>query len=411
MKRTGSNLVTPTGLVLLALLTLVAAHIGAAGLEALLIALLILCLTAYLWARASLRSIELELEQEDLRAFPGELAEVRAHLKNAKFLPVIWLEARFPTAGAACVSPPEEPGASGDEEERELRESFLWVMPQQSIFWRQRVRAVRRGVCSIQRMDLFSGDGFGLADRRRSAELRRGFRFIVYPELRHVDVSPLLSRLSELESSRTGLYTDTTLISSIRDYRDGDSFRDINWRLLARQDKLQVNVHERMAMRRLCLMPDLGSFAYTCVRDDDGERHTVTCVHEEEMERMLSVIASLIVRLNERGVLCSLVIPSVGETPARLITPEERSSQVTQLLTAIAEIDYRGQDTLFPTAEIADGSHMLGQLFLFSLSLAEGGDESRWEREGLRPLHVLQSGGERAADSREIIMERELTGV
>ncbi len=412
MKRQGSNLVTPTGLVLLALLTLVAAYLRAPALEAMLFALLLLCSAAYFWARAALGHIEVELGQEDLRAFPGELVEARARLKNAKFLPVIWLEARFPTSGAACVAPPaEEQEGLEPGEEPEIKESFLWVMPQQTIFWRQKVRAVRRGVCEIRSMELFSGDGCGLADRRKSAGLERGFRFIVYPEIRHVDPAPLLARLSELERSRSGFYTDSTLISNIRDYRDGDSFRDINWRLLARQGTLQVNVHETMAMRRLCLMPDLGSFAFTEQKEVNGERQTVRSAHEAELERMLSLIASIIVAVNGRDVLCSLVIPSIDGAPARLITPEERETQVTQLLTAIAEIDYHGGDCVFPAAEIAEEGHMLGQLFLFSLSLPEGGGETEWEREGLRPLRVVLSGAERDADGREIITETELTGV
>lgn len=409
MKQQGSNLVTPTGLIILAALTLVAAYFRAAALEALLIALLILCAAAYLWARAALGYIEVELEQSELRAFPGELVEAGAHLKNAKLLPVIWLEARFPTAGTACVAPPADELEPG--EEPEIKESFLWVMPQQSIFWRQRFQAVRRGVCEIRGMELSSGDGFGLASREKSAALERGFRLIVYPEIRHVDPSPLLARLSELERSRSGFYTDSTLINNIRDYHDGDSFRDINWRLLARQGKLQVNVHERMAMRRLCLMPDLGSFGYTLVRGAGDERQTLHCVHEPELERMLSLMASVIAAVNERDVYCTLALPAADGAPARLVIPEERETQVPQLLTALAEIAYHGGDCVFPAAEIAENSHMLGQLFLFSLSLPEGGEETGLEREGLRPLRVVLSGGEAGADGREIITERSLTGV
>lgn len=411
MSQPGSNFVTPTGLALLAALTLVAAYLRAPALEAVLIALFILCAAAYFWARAALRHIELELDQEEVRAFPGELMEAGARLKNAKFLPVIWLEARLPRSGAACIAPePEDEDESGSDSE--IRQTFLWVMPQQSIRWRQRVLAVRRGVCEMRGMELASGDGFGLAWREKRAELERGFRFIVYPEIRHVDPSPLLARLSELERSRSGFYTDSTLISSIRDYRDGDSFRDINWRMLARQGKLQVNVHERMAMRRMCLMPDLGSFACTEQKEIDGERHTVRCSRGPELERMLSLMASIIAEANGRDVLCCLALPAWGGAEGRLIIPDERETQVTQLLTALAEIDYHGEDCVFPAAEIADSSHMLGQLFLFSLSLPEGGDDTELEREGLRPIHVVLSRGVGTdADGRKVISEEELTGV
>ena len=196
MKKQGSNLVTPTGLIALAVLLLVSAYLRIRQLELLLAAAFILCLAAWLWARNSLRRISVEVLDEDCRAFPGQLVEASARLKNEKYLPVIWLRADFPTGDNACVVPVGD----GDEplfpdpntgERPELSEHFLWVMPHQSVSWSQRAMAVRRGVCRISRVELMSGDGFGLAEETRPAPLEAGFRFIVYPAVRPVSVAPI----------------------------------------------------------------------------------------------------------------------------------------------------------------------------------------------------------------------------
>lgn len=410
MKNPGSNFVTPAGLILLAVLTLVSAYLRIRGLEALLIALLLLCLAAFFWAKFALERIEVEIEDEDCRGFPGELMEAEARLCNRKFLPVIWLEARFPSSGAACVAPPEDEVEELEEGETpEIKERFLWVMPQQSIRWKQRVLAVRRGVCRLDCMELVSGDGFGLADKRKKAPLPTGFRFIVYPEIRPVDVSPILSSMSEMEKYRRGIYTDNTLINNIRDYRDGDSFRDINWRLLARQGKVQVNVHEKLAMRRICLVPDLESFMYLKEEDTNGERRMTPAVHEEDMERMFSLIASIIVGVHERGVLCSLMIPAIGDIPARLIAPEHQETQVMELLTALAETEYCGEKTALSADEILGAPYRLGQLFLFSRTLPAGGDGLAGCLEDMSLMRVVQNdGGGKASVLRQVIKETEL---
>ena len=375
MQRPGSNFVTPAGLIVLGLLILAAAYWGIRGLEALLIAVLLLSLTAFFWARYALKNIEVEARSDACHAFPGETMEAACTLHNRKFLPVIWLEARFPATG--CVAPIDDDEADetapgqAESDPPCLSETFLWIMPQQSVSWTQRARAVRRGVSVLRELELSSGDGFGLSEQRQSAALPAGFRFVVYPEIRPVDLSPVLGRLTELENHSRGFYTDNTLIRSIRDYRDGDSFRDINWRLLARQGTVQVNVREKLAMRRVCLMPDLESYAYTKITEEGGERHEKRLLHEPELERTLSLIASLIAAAAERDVLCTLALPAVGDAPPRLVIPEGAGTQVIELLTALAEIDYRGEETRFPAEELVDYCHALGQMFLFSSRLSE----------------------------------------
>ena len=414
MKQLGSNLATAAGLVMLGLLTLLAAYLQIPALLAALLVVWLLCLIAYVWARLALSRLDVSLDGEDSRAFPGEELSVDARLENRKFLPLLWVEARFPLDRDSCVAPAEEEeAAEGErpEEDRALTERFLWVMPQQSIRWQQRAWAVHRGVCRFDSLELASGDGFGLADRRRRISLGAGFRFVVYPAVREVDVSPILRRMSELERFDRGLYTDNTLIKTIRDYQEGDSFRDINWRVLARQGSLQVNVREKLAMRRVCLAADLESFSYTRTIEAGGESHMERLVYGEELERMLSLVASVIVAVHEQGVLCSLVIPGAGEAPARVLTPEVRETQVPELLTALAEVAYRGEKSSFPGEEMLAKRHRLGQLFLFSRVCPGGESAPERSLEGLPLLRVVQQWDEEeTAGRRDVIRETDLTG-
>ena len=370
MKQPVSSFATVGGLCILAVLILISAYFDYSALEAFLTALLLLGLAAFLWARFSLRRIEISVDGEDCRAFPGQTARISAGLRNGKLLPLIRLDLAFP-AGNSCIAPDDdglqdEDGSAASD--KELCAAFLWVMPWQTIQWQQSAKAVARGVCRIDTVRLASGDGFGLCTREETIPLSGGFRYIIYPRLRKVDVSPIINRLSEMEAARNGFYTDRTLLLGTRDYRPGDSFKDINWRMMARQDELQTNIHEQLAMRRVCFIPELQSFTYKGEVEVGREKQMVTLLHKDEFENALSLIASLIDALDRKEVICSLVIPGYGERQARLVIPESRRDQVVQLFTALAEIDYENEETFFPVDEISAQRHRLGQIYMFSLN-------------------------------------------
>ncbi|MGN1001638.1 MAG: DUF58 domain-containing protein [Oscillospiraceae bacterium] len=404
MKQPGSNFVTITGLAVLAVLVLVCAYLGYTLLEVFLVVILLLCLAAYLWARFSLGKIRVEFQESDCRAFPGQTLEAGARLVNAKFLPLLWLDLELPTGGKTCVAPAEEE-ESGEEAEKPaaIAENFSWIMPHQTLSWRQRALAVHRGVCAVDSVDLLSGDGFGLTVQRRRVPVPGGFRFVVYPQIIPVDITLILHNMSELEPVKSGFYTDRTLLSGIRDYRDGDSFRDINWRLLARSDSLQVNVHERLAMRRVCFVPDVQSFAYQAEVEVEREKKLVTLVHAGEMERMFSLLASMIAALNDREVLCTLVLPAIGEKEAQILIPQVRADQITEHLTALAELDYAGEETRLPLDEMLAEPHKLGRVYVLSKNLEKAIAPGLDGELGL--IRILQEAGEDALAAGNIFSE------
>lgn len=412
MKQPGSNFVTAGGLAVLALLILVSAYFGYEKLEAFLVIALILCLIAYLWAKFSLHRIEVETDGEDSCAFPGQTLEVEAKLRNRKMLPLIWLDLCFPTAERSCIDsmPEDKPLEEEGGKRHDLRSAFLWVMPHQTIRWRQRAMAVHRGVCRVEELKLVSGDGFGLTSKVKKAPLPAPFRFVVYPKIVPVDVSLILNNMSEMESAKNGFYTDRTLLETTRDYREGDSFKNINWRVLARKDEVQVNVYEKLNMHRVAFLPDIFSFTYIGEVEEGTQRVKARLADHDKLERMFSLLASLILRLHERGVLCSLVIPAYGDTPERVIIPETAEMQVMQLLTALAEIDYDAEDVTMPLEQILQERHKLGQLYVLSRDLDSSVLNSIPDAEELGAISILQEAAPAQTD-RHIFTETDFVTV
>ncbi|MBQ9825719.1 MAG: DUF58 domain-containing protein [Firmicutes bacterium] len=361
MQQVKSNFVNPAGLAVLAALALLSAYFGIDLLFAVLAGAFLLCLISWLWTRSSLKKLDVRTGTRVVCGFPGDTLDVDVTLSNDKFIPVVWLRAELPAGEAACVSMAEEDAAV-----------FSWVMPHQSLEWTETLSAVKRGVKAFGCVEASSGDGFGLSENSVSIPLDTELRAVVFPSLIEVDVSGILSRLSEMELSKKGMYTDASLIQNVRDYSGSESFRDVNWRLLAKGGDLMVNIREKMDVRRTCLFVDLQSCSRAETVETPSGPETVHRLMEEELERMLSLAASLISQLSVRGVICSLAIPGYDvhdeatgtvRREARTVRPAEGEDQAETLLTALAEIDYQGGSTELPLEQISGEYHALGQMF------------------------------------------------
>ena len=367
MTQARSNFVTPFGLAVLGAMALLSAYLGIGVLFALLAGLFLVCFLSWLWTRNSLKDLKLDIDEYELCGYPGDDIKAGINIKNDKLLPLVWLRAAFPVGEDACVRLDESDAAV-----------FSWVMPHQELSWEDGYKALRRGVCSVPAAELSSGDGFGLSEAAKSMQLSEPLRFVVFPQLLDIDVSFLLRRLTELEPAKNGLYTDPTLLRNTRDITPSDSMRDINWRLLAREGRLQVNVRETLDTRRICLALDLESFSVEEQVDTPGGNKTVYHA-DERLERSISAVASALTELTDRGVRCSLVVPGYNiasrgdkpaeDRPARIIAFEEQEGHLQRLLTALSEIEYGGGPAEIPAAELAAKSHLLGQMFCFSLKL------------------------------------------
>ena len=403
MQQARSNFVTPAGLVILAAFSLFSAYIGAGLLFALLAGLFLVCLVSWLWTRNALKKLSLELKQPEVFAYPGEMLYVEIEAQNDKMLPLVWLRAAFPVKEGACAEFAEEDAAT-----------FSWVLPHQKLAWTDRYKAVKRGICTVPAAGLSSGDGFGLSDASKAYQLAQPLKLIVFPMHTDVNVNFLLRRLTEFEPSKNGLYTDPTLINSVRDIIPTDSMRDINWRLFAKEGKLQVNVREKLDTKRIAFLIDLESYSVAEKTETNTGVRTVYHV-DESLEKTLSVVGSAITGLSEKGVRCSLIIPGYTvkpdadspqeARPSCVICPGPEDEQEIMLLSALAGIDYQGGPAKIPYSAISEENHSLGQIFLFGTEQGSAQDKVS-DAAGIAAWSVVTHGGgtQRCINETELLL-------
>ncbi len=118
---------------------------------------------------------------------------------------------------------------------------------------------------------------------------------------------------------------DPVYILGTRDYQHGRPAKYIHWKATARHQKLQEKIFEPSAQEKMLLVVDVGPFA----------RHGA----EAAFERMLETVASVAVRLAERGCAVGLVTNGrmTGEGPS-IVSVTRNPRQLTILLDALARV-------------------------------------------------------------------------
>jgi len=271
----------------------------------------LLTLSSLLWARASLKNVDVELTIDQIGIFPGRIFTVTRIVRNRKALPMLWAEIREPcepdepaspladvvVCGEVLVDPEEGSGITYKIHKKvyERLYTLSFIRWRQSVIFKDEWQAMRRGIMEAGSLQLRSGDGFGLCAEGRTYTFSVPKRIVVYPRLAPVSALGILNDMWDTRSENDGYLKDRTVIKSVRDYQPGDAARDVNMRLLARGQALMTNVFETVTPDTILFVLDSGSF-----------RSRAT----DDFERSLSVLASLIDELTRRGIRVSLMTPA-----------------------------------------------------------------------------------------------------
>ncbi len=375
-KEFGSNFVSRGALLFLLALVVITSYYQMGGLPAFLLLVFLLAAVSLAWGKGSLKHLEISIEGKSLNGFPGEEIEFVLAAANEKWLPVIWLDLTLPEPKRKCVSL-----------EGGFKRKFTWLMPRQTLRWRCRMQAQKRGIYRLAEVELTSGDGFGLSVENRREQLPTGIFFVVYPKVDPVETSGFLQEYSELQKGTWGSQEDVTLLKSSRGYLPGDAGKRINWRILARQSELVVNVYETVQPRNACFLLDLESFARREMVEENGEKKAVLKeFHEEAMEDMLSLAASCMVALAEKQVFCSLVIPTIGNAEGKVLFPESLDNMVPELLRELASLEYEGEQSFLPEEAVFAADHRFGKLYV--VAETPGALSCRSTLERLEDTHI-----------------------
>ena len=390
---------TLPGLVVLFAIMITAAYFGVTLLAALLLLALVLCALSRLWSRSVLKKTEVSIAESGVACHAGESFDLTLCVRSRSFFPLIWLDVALPLVSGDRARIVRE----GDDPKKIIQlpyespltalcERFVWLLWQQEIICTERMTALERGVIALERASLQAGDGLGLAACQRWTQLEQVCRVTVYPRLYDVDVSSFLRLVQDTEAGSRGQTEDVTLLRASRPYQHGDPMRRINWRRLAMSGVMETNQYEMITPGCISFVLDLSSFGYEEIVGQDAAtksggvvRHAV---HNVQMEKMISVIASVIRALYERTLRFALVIPGYGDCDAVICRPGTGETAYMQAMEALAQIHYRGGEAKLPMEELQRLRRKLGAVHLCAMT-DERAEIDRMEMLGLAHVRSI----------------------
>jgi uncharacterized protein (DUF58 family) len=243
-----------TGVILLALLSLLAALATGRDLFFTITYLLSLLLIAsFLWAWSNINWVHIARVTRTRRTQVGRPLEERFTVRNTSVLPKLWIELRD-------YSTVPEHYASNVVNGLGARAAYTW---------RTSTLCRRRGRYRLGPVRLFSSDPFGLFPMER--DLTPTTNVVVYPLTVNLHQFALpIGILPGGDALRRRTHYVTTNASGVRDYAPGDSFSRIHWRSTARRNRLIVKEFELDPLADIWLVVDMAVFAHLV---GGAERH------------------------------------------------------------------------------------------------------------------------------------------
>lgn len=245
---------------------------------------------AALFARFNFRKLTYQRRFDRLSAFEGEKAELLESIENKKIIPVPWLraESRIPKQLHFEKEQLDAHEVSGGL----YHKSIFYLSPMLKITRHHEVYLAKRGVYDAGSVVITCGDLFSMSRRERHLELDCGI--CVYPRILSEDEMPDPAHkwLGDLAVKRW-IMPDPFLVNGIRDYRAGDSMKDIHWRASARTGDLCVKVHD--------FTSDPKAMVILNIQTTDNQWADVGELEAENMEQAIRIAATLCVRALSNG--------------------------------------------------------------------------------------------------------------
>ncbi|MBQ4265069.1 MAG: DUF58 domain-containing protein [Clostridia bacterium] len=406
------------GLICLLVLVIASVYFGATLIAAFLLLVLLLCLGACLWSRNVLAKTTASLGEGQTACHAGETLPLTLTVRSRSLFPLVWLDVTVPLGERLILRREGDEHAqleTGPYEKPKyaLQERFAWLLWQQEITCTETLETLRRGVVTIDKIRLQVGDGLGMAAAYCDEAVEPPVRLIVYPRLVPVDIRPFTRLITLAEAGARGQTEDITLLKSSRPYQHGDPMKRINWRYLAMSGRMEVNQYETITPGCITFLIDLFSFryveTYTTTRDT---KETRIVLREKALEELLCVAASCIRALFEQGLRFALIVPGYAEREPVVLPPGCSETSLQIALEALAEIDYRGQETQLPADEIRRLRRKLGmiQLCAYSDSPTVSADMEALSCTRLRAIACLRDEQTQRTGELECLLLSDLCG-
>jgi uncharacterized protein (DUF58 family) len=337
-----------------------------------------LLILSMLWSWVTVRGVRIGRKTRTRRSQVGHKFTETFTVRNAFFLPKLWLEFRdesnLPGHRASHVVP------------------SLW--PGRSYQWRVETLCQVRGEFKLGPMTILSGDPFGfyLTPRRIDASES----IIVYPRIIPINTFKLPSGLlSGGDITRHMTQQITTNAAGVREYVPGDSINRVHWKSTARRNQLIVKEFELDPMVDIWLLTD---FSQQSLYEAPGVQRleengmvipsgdTLPASTEEYAVAIAASLAAHFIDI-ERA------LGFVACTPDREIyQPERGQRQLTRILESLAVARSTGNQSLSNLLTLETPGMTRGATVLTITSSLETDWISELQlllRRGLRPVCIF----------------------
>ena len=369
VQRMGSYFLSIPGLVVLVVILVLGFYFDAPLICGFVLLFFLICLIAYLWSQSVAR--HLRADTADLRGavFPGEEIVLEVCIENTGVLAAIWAEVYLPIGNKSLFEPQncdygklklQDPQMEMDG----ICQKFAWIGKNQILKCQLELTAKKRSVTVFESIYTKTGDGFGVATVLCKNRPSSGCEVYVYPRLYPVHVDKLQKKGSTFHPGKGDLYQDVTLLRNIRAYQPTDTAKNINWRMLAKQQRLSVNLYENIRPQSIVFLLDLQSFSYEKKLPESEANQLIHRVWEDDMELAISFVASAIIELAQEGCMCGLVIPGYGEIEPEILYKENSSFFLEEYLRMLARISYTGGGAFWPEIQLERLSSGWGKIYI-----------------------------------------------
>ncbi|MFC4601044.1 DUF58 domain-containing protein [Cohnella hongkongensis] len=193
------------------------------------------------------RALSYDRSFSALRVHAGQSVWMKETIANRKRMPIPWLrvEAMLP---AQLVFKHREADMSIRSGDRLQNHASLFSVPSYTeIVRKHEILCPSRGKYRVDSYTITLGDWIGFPGK--STRREAGCELVVYPAIRDIRDFPLDARkyLQSVRSMASPIMEDHPYVAGIRPYREGDSFRMVNWSATAKTGQLLV--HKRESMR------------------------------------------------------------------------------------------------------------------------------------------------------------------
>ncbi len=286
-----------------------------------------------IWNRYAIGRITIKRSHE-LRAFLGEDIPVRLVIKNAGFLPVVWLRIH--------ESVPIQLGQA-----RSIKQ-ILSLAPRGQSEISYNLHARRRGLYPVGPLFASSNDLIGLTGEVNLES--QSDTLTVYPYIVPLTKVSLPSRspLGTLRHTQP-IFEDPARMLSKRDYVAGDSLRRVDWKASAVIGRLQVKQYEPSIALETAILLNLNSSEY-------GFQHRI-----DSTELGIVIAASLanwlVSQKQSVGLMTNGYDPSSSGGEVQPISPRKGRSHLMRILDALARAQMSDQ-TGFVTMVRQQSTHL-----------------------------------------------------